>query len=205
MRFAGGVADARPALGEDSGHDRVLGAHHRRLVEVQPLAAEPVRSHLVGAVELDIGTELLERVNVGVEPSSADDVAARRRNRDAPEARQQRSGEEEGRADLARKLGVEVRSCHSTCVDPNLVRAGPFDVCTEVGEQLDHRLDVANARHVRQAHLLGGEHARGEDRKRAVLVARGPHRAAQRPAALDDEGLHGAGNATRGLHGIPFG
>ena len=91
---------------------------------------------------------------------------------------------------------VLVRSCG---VDADLVRAGPLDVCSEIGEELDHRLDVADARDVRESHLLRCEHTRSEDRERAVLVARGAHRPAQGAAALDHEGLHRAGNATGGL------
>ena len=84
-------------------------------------------------------------------------------------------------------------------VDADLVRTGPLDVCAEIGEELHHRLDVADARDVREPHLLRCEHTRGEDRERAVLVARGAHRPAQGAAALDHEGLHRAGNATGGL------
>ena len=60
----------------------------------------------------------------------------------------------------------------------------------QFGHELDHGLDVANAGQVRQRHRLAGEQARGEDRQRAVLVARGADVAGQRPAALDHEGLH---------------
>ena len=77
-------------------------------------------------------------------------------------------------------------------MDPHLVGAEPLDVGAEVVEQLDHRLDVADARHVRQRHRLVGEQARGEDRQRAVLVPGRADAAVERPAALDDERLgHG--------------
>ena len=67
------------------------------------------------------------------------------------------------------------------------------DFGADVDEQLDHRLDVADPRHVRQLHGLGGEHAGGEDRQRAVLVPGGADGAAQRAPALDHEGLHTGG------------
>ena len=51
--------------------------------------------------------------------------------------------------------------------------ARPRRVGAEVGEQLEHRVDVADARHVRQRHRLVREQAGGEDRQRAVLVAGG--------------------------------
>ena len=44
-----------------------------------------------------------------------------------------------------------------------------------------------------QPHRLGGEHGRGEDRQRAVLVPGGADGARERPTAFDDERLHEAG------------
>ena len=203
MRLAGSVPDARLPRGQHGSHDRVLRPHDGRLVEVEPLAAEPVGPHLVGTVELDIDAELLECVNVRVEPPATDDVAARWRNRHSSETREQRAGEQERRADLASEVGVEIGSRHPTGVDPDVVRTDPLDVGTELREKLDHRLDVSDPWNVREPHLAGGEHAGGQNRECAVLVARGPHRPAQRPTALDDEGLHRAGNATRRSSRIP--
>ncbi len=57
-------------------------------------------------------------------------------------------------------------------------------------EDLEHRLDVADARDVAHDDLVLGEDAGGEDRQRAVLVAGRNHRAGQRDAAFDDELLH---------------
>ena len=186
-----------------AGHDRVLGAHDRRLVEVHARAAQRVGRQLVDAVDRDLGAERAERVDVRVETPAADDVAARRRHGDRAEAREQRPARRnDARISRASSASRSVFA-HSARVDADLVRAGPLDVRTEVGEELDHRLDVADARDVREPHLLRRERACSEDRKRAVLVARCPHGAAQRTAALDDEGLHRAGNATRGLHGAP--
>ena len=63
---------------------------------------------LVALAELERRTELLERVDVRVEPAPADHVAARRRHDGAPDAPEQRPGEEERRADVARELGVDL-------------------------------------------------------------------------------------------------
>ena len=178
---------------EDGGHDRVLGAHHRRLVEVHALADEARRAQVVGAVDLHLDAELGEGVDVRVEPPAPDHVPARRRHDGAPEAREQRPGEQERRADLAAEVGVELGLRDPGAVDPHLVRPGPRRVGAEVGEQLDHHLDVADAREVRQRDLLGREHGRGEDRQRAVLVPGRADRARERATALDDERLHEAG------------
>ena len=193
VRLAGRMADDRVALGEDGGHDRVLGAHHRGLVEVHPLADEAVRAQVVGAVDLHLDAELGEGVDVGVEPPAPDHVAARRRHDGAAEARQERAGEQERRANLAAEVGVELGLRDPGAVDAHLVRPGPHCIGAEVGEQLDHHLDVADARQVRQPHLLGGEHGRGEDRQGAVLVPGRTDRAGERATTLDDERLHEAG------------
>ena len=71
----------------------------------------------------------------------------------------------------------------------HLVLARPLDVCAELGHQRHHRLNVADARDVVQHHRFAGQQARGEDREGAVLVAGRLDPPAQRPAALDHEGL----------------
>ena len=180
VRLARGVADARPSLGEDGGHDGALRARDRRLVQVEPLPAEPVGPHLVRAVQLNFDPELLERVDVGVEAAAPDHVAARRRHGDLAEPRQQRRGEEERRADVAREVRVEARLRDAGRVDSDVVRPGPLDVGAEIAHELDHRLDVADPRDVREPYFTGGHDARREDRQCAVLVARGADRPAER-------------------------
>ena len=193
MRLAGGVADDRLALREHRRHDRVLGSHHRRLVEVHPLADEPGRAQVVGAVDLHLDAELGEGVDVRVEAPAPDHVAARRRHDGAAEAGEQRPGEQERGADLAAEVGVELGLRDAGAVDANLVRPRPGGVGAEVDEQLDHHLDVADPRQVRESDLLRGEHGRGEDRQGAVLVPGRANRAGERATALDDERLHEAG------------
>ena len=167
-----------------------------------PCPTEPVGRELVDPVDVHVGAERGERVDVCVETAPPDDVASRRRHGDAAEAREERPGEEEGRANLARELGIEIGLPHSLGIDTYLVGADPLGVGTEVGEELDHGLDVPDARDVGEVHHLRRQHARSEDRERAVLVPRSAHRPGQRASAFDDEGLHRARNATGGLHGL---
>jgi hypothetical protein len=49
-------------------------------------------------------------------------------------------------------------------VHADVVRADPLDICPDVREQGEHRVDVADARHVVQDHRLAREDARGENR-----------------------------------------
>jgi putative nucleotidyltransferase with HDIG domain len=73
--------------------------------------------------------------------------------------------------------------------DSNLVVARPLDVRAELGEERDHRLDVADTRHVRERHRLVRQQACGEERQRAVLVPRDGDPPVERLAPLDHERL----------------
>ena len=132
-------------------------------------------------------------MDVRIQPPAPDHVASRRWHPYAPEARQERAGQQERRPDLPAEVGVQVRLVDANRVDPYLVRAGPLGVRADVDEELDHRPDVADSRNVGEAHFLRGEQARSEDGERGVLVARRADGAAERATAFDHEGLHGAG------------
>ena len=151
VRLAGGVADRRLAGREDGGHDRVLGRHDARLVEEDLGAAQALRLHLVAVVDLDRRAEAFERVDVRIEPATADHVAARRRHARPAEAREQRAGEEERRADPFREHRIDLVRRESLRLDANLVGAGPLGARPRAAEELEHRLDVADARDVRRA------------------------------------------------------
>ena len=147
--------------------------------------------HLVAAVDRDLGAELLRARGcagrAGGGRSRRRPAAARSRGRSA-RAAGPRAGTRRGSGGRAPRRAPSSSTCGG--VDPDLVLAHPLDLGADVGEELDHRLDVADARHVRQRHRLLREHARGEDRQRAVLVPRGADGPADRAAAFDDEGLH---------------
>ena len=165
----------------------------------------PSVRELVDAVDVDVRAEGGERVHVRVETPAADDVAARRRHGDAAEAREQRAGEEERRADLPRELGVEVGLLHAARVDANLVRAR--------STRRRHRGRRAARPSSRRRGCAGRSRDAPPPRRARTPRGSGARRSccptartvpAQRPTALDDEGLHRAGNATRGLHGAPL-
>ena len=59
MRLARGVADDRLALGEDGGHDRVLGAHHATPRRGRAACRAARSAAGVAAVQLDLDAELL--------------------------------------------------------------------------------------------------------------------------------------------------
>ena len=120
-------------------------------------------------------------------------IAAGRRHGHPAEPGEQRPGEQERGAHAAAELGVELVLGDLGGVDTQLVRARPGDLRAEVGEQLEHGVDVPDPRDVRERDRLLREQRRRQDRQRAVLVAGGLDRPRQTPAALDHEGLHQLG------------
>ena len=100
-------------------------------------------------------------------------------------------------AELARRSRASrARRVHAHLVRRRSTRRRRRGCC----EQLDHRLDVADPRHVRQRHRLVGEQAGGEDRQHAVLVPGGADAARERMAALDHERLGDDGPDDGGGH-----
>ena len=126
VRLACGVHDRRSPLGERRGHERVLGAGHRRLVEEELGAAKPAgRPELVGPLDLDDRPEPREREQVRVDAAATDDVTARGRHLGTSEAPEQRACQQDRRADPLGKPLVERRRRDVGSAHAHLVRADP--------------------------------------------------------------------------------
>ena len=196
---------------ERRGHQRVLGRHDRRLVHEEVAGVQPVgRAQLERARGAHLGAQGAEGVQVRVEPAAADHVAAGRRHVGPAEAREQRAGQQEGRADALGQRGVDRGVRDLVAADGDHVLVAPLGAGPEVHEQLDHRLHVADARHVAQHDLLRRQQRGGEGRQRSVLVAGGNEGPREGRPAFDDELLHarvrpGAGKkpAAKGIEGHP--
>ena len=135
VRLARGVADDGQPGRARGGQQRVLGRHHRRLVHEHVAGAQAVgATSSMSRLCSTVAPERLERVEMRVQAPPADDVAAGRRHADAPEAREQRAGEQERGADAlgrargrARRPGRGRRrrattSCSDEPVDPHAER-----------------------------------------------------------------------------------
>jgi hypothetical protein len=140
---------------------------------------------------LDDGAEGAEGVQVRVEPAAADHVSPGRRHHGRAEAGEQRAGGQERGADALGEARVDPRVAHAVGLERDGVLLQPLGAHAEVGEQREHRLDVADARDVAKHDLLLGEEAAREQRERCVLVAGWDDGAGQRHAALDEELFHG--------------
>jgi hypothetical protein len=190
VRLARGVADHGLALRQRRRHEGVLRRHHARLVEEDPLATEAVSPHFVAAVHLDQRPELGQRVDVRVEPTSADHVAAGRRNTCAAGAGKQGTRKQERGPNPARELFVDLAGRQLGRLHANFIRAAPVGIHAELGEQANHRLDVPDSRHIGQRHRLVRQQAGSEDGQRSILVPGRGDAAVQALGALDDERLH---------------
>src|SRR6185503_9139224 len=150
-------------------------------------AAEAFRGEMEALIELEVGAEALERQKMRVDAAAADDVAARRRQLDLAAAREERRGQKNRRANLSAQLGVEARRLYGFRMNLKRVALRPRDVDAQGGDELDQRLDVANARHVLERHRVFGEQGRAHDGQRGVLVAGRANRSGQALSTLDDE------------------
>jgi hypothetical protein len=65
--------------------------------------------------------------------------------------------------------------------------ADPLHVCADVGEELQHRFDVEDPRHVPQDDRLARQQARSENREGAVLVPGCADAPGERAATFDHE------------------
>jgi len=105
------------------------------------VGAGQATAELVAAVQLDLGAETGERVNVGIEPAAADHIASGRRHARPANPCEQRAGNQERRANPAGELRVDFVVTISAAWQPHRVIARPFDLDPEVPQQLEHRVE----------------------------------------------------------------
>jgi len=164
----------------------VLRRGDARLVEENVCALELARPEDERLVELEGGTQLLEREKVRVHATAADDVTARRGQDDFTTACEQRPSEEDRRADLLAQVRVELRDAECLGVDGQRISAGPLGTGSDGLEQQDQRLDVLDTRNVGEVDRLVAEERGRDDRQRRVLVARGADASGETGPALDE-------------------
>ena len=110
----------------------------------------------------------------------------------APGAREQRTREEDRRADAPAQLGIERRVADVRGAECQSAIRLLADRHADVIEDRQHRVNVQDVRDILEDDLLIGEECCGENRQGGVLVTRGGNAAGQRVRALDHELLaHG--------------
>ena len=173
VRLAGGVADHRLAGRETAAmiafSVAITLASSRKICS--PRRPPSARMLVVLLAELDLGAHAWRTRGCAGRAG-----AGRSRRRPAAGRTTRPSRESSGPASRndarIRPQSFGSSSCFemSARVDAHLVRPGPRDLGAEVVEQIEHRLHVADPRHVRERHRLGREQRRGQNRQRAVLV-----------------------------------
>ena len=183
------------------GHEDVLGGHHRRLVHEDLPGAQAADGRVDDDVPLVRGSraERGEAVEVRVQATAPDHVAAGRRHHRAAEPRQERAGEQERRADGLRAARVDLAvRIDVGGAQADLVARRARSTSTPRPSRTASIASTSRIRGtLRDDDLLAREHACGEDRQGAVLVPGGHDRTAQGRAALDDELLHSGGRRGR--------
>ena len=147
----------------------------------------PGRRQVEAVVELERGTEALEREKVRVDATPADHVAARRRQRDLAAAREQRAGQQDRRANLlaqrrdrASPTARSSRGC-AACSARSSSRRRPVDAISSTSVSMSRMRGTFS----RMTGMLG-EQRRADDRQRGVLVAGRANGSGELLSSLDD-------------------
>ncbi len=134
---------------------------------VAPRSRPATRAIDIAGVEFDRGAHLLQPLEVQVDRPRADGAAAGQRDPRLPHPRQQRPEHQDGGAHLAhdvvRRLGIGDRAAER---ERAAVIAGTVHRDAVLGQQLRHRLDIGEPRHVGQHQPLLGQQPGGHQRQR---------------------------------------
>src|SRR6266480_3922864 len=174
-------------------HESIFRRCYARLVEEDVGAPKSADVHLDHLAVSEMGAQLLERKEMGIESSSADHIPAGRRKCDLSASRKERRREQDRRADLGAKSRIQVCWTELFGVNVERILTHPLHRRANGANELDEGLDVADPRDVFEVNGVVREQRRGNDRQRGVLVSGGTNGAAEGFAALDDElyGWHG--------------
>ena len=172
VRLRGGVADLGHAVDQRGRQQRRLGAGDRRLIEVKRRRLQAVRRVQRMTVRRQHARpQRHQRIDVRADGAPGGKIAARHAQNRASGARQQRTQQQHGAAQLADQRGVGLRVRDLLAAHAHRGGAHAVHVGAHFAQQVRHHLDVADARHVVEHALFGGEQAGGEQRQRRVLVA----------------------------------
>ena len=104
--------------------------------------------------------------------------------------REQRANQQNRAANAADELRVGLVLNHLLTADADRRRPDAFHGRAQVEQQLRHRLDVLDPRHVGEHAFFGRQQARRQQRQRGVLVAFDINGSGQTPAAFNLQSRH---------------
>ena len=190
--LAGAVLEHGLALGQSGGHEQVLRARDRLLLEFDLGAAEAVGlGPDVAVLEGDRRAELLQAGDVEVDRARADGAAAGQGDDRLAEAGDERAEDEDRGAHgpdelVGRLVRADLRDAQGHAVPGGAVRAA------EIGDERQDGLDVLHLRDVGEPDLLARQERRGDRRQDGVLGPAHADLALQAKAgiAADEELFH---------------
>jgi hypothetical protein len=200
FRLARGVEQLALPLGEDRGHDRVLGRADRYHREAVIAAAQPAlgRARLhIARRQFDLRAERFERFQVQVDGPVADGAAARKRDGRFAHPRQHRAEHQDRRAHLAHHVvGRDGRGDvarfqrHLALGAVALLGPRHLGRHAQFVEEVTEAVDVGQPRQVAQRQFVRRQQGAGQQRQCAVLRARDRDDALEALAADDANGVH---------------
>ena len=200
LRLAGGVLDHGLALREGRGEQRGVGRADRNLGEGNLRTAQAafgLRDH-VTFLDLDIGTERAQRIEMEIDRPGSDRAAAGQRDLrlahagqerpDHPEARPHLGNEMIGRGGIDDVFRGKLEGLAGVLVVAGAL-AGNHDVHAVIAKDVLQEADVREARHVVEDQLLLAKQARDHERQGGILRPRNGDRAVQGAAAVDPDAV----------------
>ncbi len=192
VRLGGRVSHDRRAPCEGGGHDHVLSAGDTGFIE-EDVGAAKLASQNELIAQLDLGTQLLQRVEVGVEAPPTDHIASRRRQSQLVGAGEHRTRQQDGGPDARSKFRGQGDRAHVTGLQLQNSASLPPGFNAQRPEQLEHGVHVPDVRDVTEAHPFLGQERRRHHRQGGVLVARRPHVTVELSTPFNDEAAHSRG------------
>ena len=178
--FAGGVVDGGAAFREHGGHHDVGGTGNGSLIEQHVAACQAVglnRIEKTFGIVFERGAEFLNADEVGVEPSTADFVAARLGNHGFAETGHQwayqHDGTTQGCAFFKVIFAVKLVQINFVRTETPGTRRGFQRLDPDVLHQTDEVVDVDDVGNVFHDHFVGREQAGTEYLERLVLCTLG--------------------------------
>ncbi len=170
--FAGRVSNLRDARRGRGCEKGCLGPGHRCFIQIDRGGLQPVgHFERMPSISHHPCAHRGECFEMGRDASPRRKISARRGQPRAPAARQQRTEEQNGASKAPDERGVGLVLHERPTAYAKRRRADAVDGRAQIDQQAYHHLDVADARHVGEDALFGGQQTRSEERKRAVLVA----------------------------------
>ena len=193
VRFAGSIIDGGNARRHDGSHDDVGRTGHRRLVQQHVGSLQLCGTDFIDAARLnlsELGTQLLETEEVGVQSATTNLVATRLGNDSLAHTRQQRTNHQHRTAQLGTLSDelVALQECHIQAVGlEGIGTISSGHLHANLAQQLDEVVDVADVGDVTDGYRVCRQQRGTDDLQCLVLGALRGNGTAQQVSAFNLE------------------